>query len=257
MSPYIRDDSKNERRVALKTLLYVLIAAELIFVLIYAMPNVRKSKSKLPVKTVCAVTYVLIGIAAALASGGYFTSYAILLTIGAVFGAIGDYSLNMDPKSKKFIIGVGSFLIGHVFYTAAFATALVKNSALQKKQIIMLTISAAAVSLLVVAAGVLLKVSPGVGLPPVILYNLAISTMLVFAVSTAVNLIKNQGSGAYPAALMVSLGAVLFVVSDAVLAIIHFSKRKIKIPHAVNSWTYFPAQVMLALSIYFIQSLMV
>ncbi|MGI6773767.1 MAG: lysoplasmalogenase [Clostridiales bacterium] len=237
-------------------LLILSVIIELVLVLFYMYsPLVRKANRSLMAKTACAIAYVIIGICAAAASGGYSTPYAVLISIGAAFGAFGDYILDLNPRSIKFILGLGSFLIGHIFYTAAFAAQLLGNAAIKPPQILITVLSAIIVALILVAAGRKLEVEPGKGLVPVLMYVVAISTMLTFAAAASIEAVKAGKTAALPAAIAMSLGAALFTASDAVLAVNAFSKKKIKIHRAANPFTYFPAQTLLALSIYFVQSL--
>ncbi|HZJ77724.1 MAG TPA: lysoplasmalogenase [Clostridia bacterium] len=242
----------------MKALLLISVIAELIFVGFYIFsPLIKGGNKPLVAKTICAVTFVVIGVIAAFASGGYNTAYAVLISLGAAFGAFGDYALNMNTKSRRFLIGLVGFLIGHIFYASAFASMLIKISVLLLPQIFLLGLSVITVSLIIVAMGINLKVSLDKNLIPVLIYVLTISTMLVFAVAIAISMVKIEGIKSLSAALLIALGAMLFVVSDAVLAIKTFSKKTVNINRVVNPITYFSAQVMLGLSIYFVQFLTV
>ena len=55
-----------------------------------------------------------------------FSSYAITMLVGLVFGWIGDYFLHAKPTNAYFATGFTSFLIGHVFYIVAYVKALPK-----------------------------------------------------------------------------------------------------------------------------------
>ena len=74
---------------------------------------------------------------------------------------------------------------------------------------------------------------------PVILYILVISTMLFFGI----NVDRQLGALSY-----ISVGAVLFTISDTVLAFNKFYK-KIRFAEPIILSTYFIAQLLFALSI--------
>ncbi len=237
----------------MKTMLIISVILELIMVAFYMFsPLLSGGAKRLAAKTSCAVMFVIIGIFAALASGGYST-YAVLITIGAAFGAFGDYSLSLDVKNRRFVIGVGSFLIGHIFYTAAFIFMLTEISALTPLKIGLLVAAVFAISLIIVIIGIKLKVSPGEGLVPVLAYILIIITMFVFSVALAVSVSQNDGIAGTGAAICIVSGSLLFIASDAILALEAFTNGAYKISRHANPITYFSAQVLIGLSIYFIQ----
>lgn len=60
-------------------------------------------------------------IAAALLAGAVDSGYGQWVLAGLVLSAIGDVAL-LWRSSKLFLLGLGSFLLGHVAYVAAFAT---------------------------------------------------------------------------------------------------------------------------------------
>ena len=76
--------------------------------------------------------------------------------------------------------------------------------------------------------------------------------MLVFSVSLAVSLLAIGTGQNIGAAVCIATGAVMFVVSDIVLALRTFARDRFLINRFVNPLTYFPAQVLLGLSIYFV-----
>lgn len=236
----------------LKILLICSIIVEVLLLVFYVYsPLVRSGAKNLAAKMSCAVMYVVIGFLAAEASGGYST-YAALITTGAVFGAVGDFTLKTDVKSSRFFIGLGSFLTGHIFYSAAFVSMLCKITVLTPLKIFLLTASVIVFSLIVLTAGKKLRLLTEKFFLPVLLYVFSISTMLVFSVSLAVSLLAIGTGQNIGAAVCIAIGAVMFVVSDIVLALRTFARDRFLINRFVNPLTYFPAQVLLGLSIYFV-----
>lgn len=167
--------------------------------------------------------------AACLAVGVFLTlprtRFRWIVAIGLAFGAAGDLLLELDA----FVPGLVAFLIGHLLYVVAFVRLSSKPALL------------VAVPYLVV--GVLLTVFVAEGaddlLVPVIAYAVVISAMgwraaaLVGVVPTRV-------------AVPLAVGAGLFIVSDALIAIDRFRSE---IPGA--AWwimlTYLSAQALIAL----------
>ena len=209
--------------------LAVLLAALYIRVNQYGAPPV-----KLLLKTLASLAFVCLGLLGAARAGG---AYAWLTWIGLILGAAGDVLLQfMDcrPKDREpfFRAGLGAFLIGHVFYIVAFAL------------LGRVTGWAVLLAAVLFAALFLLQFPVRMDLNgqkvPVYAYAAVISVMTAFAV-------LSFGAGARGA--LVGLGGILFLVSDAILALIFFSPIREKSLPTWNLITYYAAQILLALSI--------
>lgn len=230
----------------LKILLICSIIVEALLLVFYVYsPLVRSGAKNLAAKMSCAVMYVVIGFLAAEASGGY-NAYAALITTGAIFGALGDLTLNMDVNSNRFFVGLGSFLTGHIFYSASFGLMLGKITELTPLKIFLTAAAAIVLSSILVAAGRKHGLLPKNFFLPVLLYVFSITAMLGFSLSLAIAIgsVRNIGAAVCVAAM--------FVVSDAVLALRTFARDRFSINRFVNPLTYFPAQVLIGLSIYFV-----
>ena len=233
----------------MKILLICSIIVEALLLVFYVYsPLVRSGAKNLAAKMSCAVMYVVIGFLAAEASGGY-NAYAALITTGAIFGALGDLTLNMDVNSNRFFVGLGSFLTGHIFYSASFGLMIGKITELTPLKIFLTAAAAIVLSSILVAAGRKHGLLPKKFFRPILLYVFSITAMLGFSLSLAIAIgsVRNIG-----AAVCVAAGAVMFVVSDAVLALRTFARDRFSINRFVNPLTYFPAQVLIGLSIYFV-----
>ena len=66
-------------------------------------------------KTLCSLGFVLLALSQGISSG-----YAWLILLGLICAAVGDVAL-MYRSDGAFMMGLGSFLLGHVLYTVAFA----------------------------------------------------------------------------------------------------------------------------------------
>lgn len=209
--------------------LAVLLAALYIRVNQYGAPPV-----KLLLKTLASLAFVCLGLLGAARAGG---AYAWLTWIGLILGAAGDVLLQfMDcrPKEREpfFRAGLGAFLIGHVFYIVAFALL----GRVTGWAVLLAAVLFAALFLLQFPARMDLKGQK----VPVYAYAAVISVMTAFAV-------LSFGAGARGA--LVGLGGILFLVSDAILALIFFSPIREKSLPTWNLITYYAAQILLALSI--------
>lgn len=209
--------------------LAVLLAALYIRVNQYGAPPV-----KLLLKTLASLAFVCLGLLGAARAGG---AYAWLTWIGLILGAAGDVLLQfMDcrPKDREpfFRAGLGAFLIGHVFYIVAFALL----GRVTGWAVLLAAVLFAALFLLQFPARMDLEGQK----VPVYAYAAVISVMTAFAV-------LSFGAGARGA--LVGLGGILFLVSDAILALIFFSPIREKSLPTWNLITYYAAQILLALSI--------
>lgn len=209
--------------------LAVLLAALYIRVNQYGAPPV-----KLLLKTLASLAFVCLGLLGAARAGG---AYAWLTWIGLILGAAGDVLLQfMDcrPKDREpfFRAGLGAFLIGHVFYIVAFALL----GRVTGWAVLLAAVLFAALFLLQFPARMDLKGQK----VPVYAYAAVISVMTAFAV-------LSFGAGARGA--LVGLGGILFLVSDAILALIFFSPIREKSLPTWNLITYYAAQILLAISI--------
>ena len=209
--------------------LAVLLAALYIRVNQYGAPPV-----KLLLKTLASLAFVCLGLLGAARAGG---AYAWLTWIGLILGAAGDVLLQfMDcrPKEREpfFRAGLGAFLIGHVFYIVAFALL----GRVTGWAVLLAAVLFAALFLLQFPARMDLKGQK----VPVYAYAAVIRVMTAFAG-------VSFGAGARGA--LVGLGGILFLVSDAILALIFFSPLREKSLPTWNLITYYAAQILLALSI--------
>lgn len=129
-----------------------------------------------------------------------------LLFAGFIFSAGGDISLSFAQKSEKFfLMGLGSFLVAHVLYVIAFAQNAQYSS--EKLPLIALWVVFA------IAMAVVLYPKLGEMRIPVFAYVAVILAMVIVA---------TLWQGARPTLLVA--GAVLFMLSDSMIAINKFLK---------------------------------
>ncbi len=149
--------------------------------------------------------------------------YYVLVCTGLIFCAIGDYTL------QWFIIGLTSFLIGHIFYIAAFSDGKAHVPASIKIVLVLYGASMA-----------IWMCSKLFGQDEVI---------LAIAVFAYISIILTMGWMSFKTgALYAKVGALSFIVSDSILAINKFI-LEVPFSHELIMFTYYGAQIFIALSI--------
>ena len=176
------------------------------------------------------LTILMAIVIAGTATGGPVAPYRALILAGLACSLVGDVFL-MLPE-KRFTAGLASFLAAHVCYVAAFAGASPGRAPL-------LPLGAAAAIGLTVA--VPLWPHLGRSRVPVAVYVGALVALLWQAAGWTV--LTGATSARFAAA-----GAVLFAISDAVLAHNRF-RRPFQAAQAVILSTYFVAQGLIAGSV--------
>ena len=149
--------------------------------------------------------------------------YYTLICIGLVFCAIGDYAL------QWFIFGLTSFLIGHIFYIAAFSGGA--------------------------------KPVPTVVKAPLLVYGMLMALwmcmtligndeiVLAIAVFAYISVILTMGWMSFrTGSTFAIIGALLFITSDSILAINKFI-TDVPFSHELIMFTYYGAQIFIACSI--------
>lgn len=154
----------------------------------------------------------------------HIKKYQLLIITGLLFCMIGDYTL------QWFLIGLTSFLIGHIFYIFAFSTANERQIPTWAKILLLLY----GASMTIWIAGSVFKTGEIILGIAVIAYISVILTMGWTAIKTGSTLATS--------------GALLFIASDSYLAINKFV-MPLALSHEVIMLTYYSAQLLIALSI--------
>ncbi len=177
-----------------------------------------------PLTIAIAMTIALTG------AGGPPPPYRALVLAGLACSLVGDVFLMLPVK--RFAAGLASFLVAHVCYVAAFASA-----------------SPARAPLLLLAAAVAIGAAVTVPLWPYLgRYRLPVA---VYVGALVAVLWQSAGWAARTGAVnarLAALGAVLFTASDAVLAHNRF-RRPFRAAQGVILSTYFIAQGLIAGSV--------
>ncbi len=134
------------------------------------------------------------------------------VALALVFSLMGDVLLIFVPKKDIFfLLGLSAFLIAHIFYIIFFHLVRIREKV--KSNIWLLLI------VVVYYAALIILLSPHLYemMLPVRIYGIVISFMFMLAMHML--FIKNKIAGKW-----MMLGALLFVISDSVLAIDKFYK---------------------------------
>lgn len=176
------------------------------------------------------LTMIFIIILAFLQDAVVSDSYKILIIIGLLFSIMGDVWL-MLPQDY-FVRGLVSFLVAHIFYIVAFLSIPTDTATFLIR-----------LPLFAVAGSVFLYLRPHLGKYrlPVMIYILVILGMGLFAPNRYYDY-KDTGG------ILAVAGALLFMLSDSVLAVNKFAKP-FPAAQAIILSTYFAAQWLIALSI--------
>lgn len=181
-----------------------------------------------PVSTLLVIAVALLSFL----TPGAQPSFTLWIALGLVLSLGGDVAL-MFKTNKAFRIGLVLFLLAHLVYSVAF-TAF---NGFQPQDLITGAV------LLVLAVIVFLYLKPGLGnmQGPVIFYILVICLMVNRAISTFFG-----DTFSITQAWLVTIGAVLFWLSDLILAINRF-RHPFK-AQRLSLFLYYGGQLLIALS---------
>ena len=186
-------------------------------------------------KAAASVMFILTAVFSYKYSGKNKKTFIIML-IGFIFALGGDVFLSFGSSGIFFVLGLGSFSLAHIFYTAAFCS-LVKFS--PKDLIPALIIAVPTICFAVFNDSFNFN---GM-LPLVVLYTILISVM----VSKAISLLRLENKN-MPSVLFSIIGAVLFFISDFILVFVFFYDKDFTLLPYLNLIIYYSGQALLALS---------
>ena len=176
------------------------------------------------------LTMIWIILIALLAESRVSSFYKYMIVAGLICSLLGDIFLMLP--SDRFVPGLLSFLVAHLFYIAAFASGGARLNAIRY-----------AIPFLIYGSMMLWILLPHLGRMklPVIVYLIVIMVMAWQALSRWLGT-EQAGSG------LAFFGALLFTVSDSILAVNRFKGRVEHAQFYILS-TYFTAQWLIALSV--------
>lgn len=158
----------------------------------------------------------------------------LLVGLALLFSFIGDILLMFTDKSAHFFMfGLISFLIAHVFYIIQFSRNRNKNKSILIPLLLLLILGGSIFWFL--------KDSLGAMLFPVAIYMTIILTMVLFA-------FLRKGSASKKSFELIMVGAILFLISDSILAINKF-KSPVPLSGVWIMGTYGLAQLLIVLGV--------
>jgi len=189
-----------------------------------------------PMTTLTIISVVL----TALPQSRSVPSYAIWILAGLVFSLIGDIALMFETQKTAFLIGLGSFFMAHTCYL----TGIFIPSGFDWWDILIFLI------LMGGSWAVYRVLRPNLNEMkiPVIAYIIIILLMVERAVSAPLGV---NSALHLTSSLLLAIGAVLFWISDLVLALHLFHKPNPKVG-LMNLVPYFTGQLLIALSARFL-----
>ena len=167
----------------------------------------------------------------------YSVGGPLLLALALMASAAGDAALAAEEE-RWFLPGLIAFLLAHLLYVALFATGSAGMGILIAEPLRGLWVLAIAIAALILLSR-LLPAVPAAMRMPVIVYALAIAAMGIVSVTVP--------------GYVVAVGATLFIVSDAILAIRKYLMAETS-PHEVWAgyavWVfYYAAQLIITLGV--------
>ncbi len=208
----------------------IVLAAVILMAALLHFEKHRVPPVKTGVKTMLSALFIL----TAVVQPHPMPTYYHLILIGLCLGLIGDVCLALE-RDSAFRLGLVAFLLGHVFYIAAFWRLTQPNYWVSPLNIVV-----AAAAYLIFRW---LKPHLGRMLIPVAAYIIVITMMMVAAVAAGRNP-HLKGSGTW----LIILGAAAFYLSDLFVARDRFVKNEF-INRLIGLPLYYAGQFMLAFSV--------
>ncbi len=206
-------------------------------------------------KMICSTAFVSIGVLSMIIADNKST-FAIMMLTGLVFGWLGDYFLHAKPTNTYFALGLVSFMLGHIVYIACY----IRSLPVVAPDYNMLNIPEIITAVILLTVAIILAKKFNVEFSMkllkfgVIVYTIILIIMFVKASSLGINYCLTGAPYGALAVIVLTLGSLCFVLSDATLGLILFGGQKRNKPLKVfNIVTYFAGQAMLASSILFIK----
>ena len=166
---------------------------------------------------------------------GQMNGFHRLILSALVFSWLGDVTLHLQGKNDMFfIIGLSCFLLAQVIYLIAFFSTKGENVLFFKKFYLIIPVILYGIIMLYILYNHLGEMKV-----PVIIYTIVILTMLTAALNRQ-NKVNRQSY------ILVLVGAILFVLSDSILAINKFGYPFI-LSRVANMTTYILAQYLIVL----------
>lgn len=199
-------------------------------------------------KSVSSLCYLLTAVFA-LINNSQAYSYGSLIIMGGALGLVGDILLDLKGlyKNEEKVYLKGGFiffLVGHIFYISA-----ILNSIKMKWWLILIAcVISIAIGIGTVLSANIMKVHYGAYRRIVAIYVAFLSMTMVCSIFAAIVSHFQKGY------VIIAIGSVLFLLSDAVLSNTFFGRGKDKKIHIfINHFLYYAGQYLIAASVMFVK----
>lgn len=206
------------------------------------------SVNNLLFKSVSSLCYLLTAVFALINNNEAYT-YGSLIIMGGALGLVGDILLDLKGiyKSEEKIYLKGGFiffLVGHIFYTCAVIYSL----RIKWWLVLIATVVSVLIGVGTVLSANIMKVHYGAYRRIVAIYVAFLAMTMVISVIAAFVSHFQKGY------VLLMIGSVLFLLSDAVLSNTFFGRGKDKPIHLfINHFLYYAGQYLIAASVMFVE----
>ncbi len=200
------------------------------------------SKYGFKIKMLCAFMYLATGVLSAVALYRV-TLYSLLILTALIFGVLGDFFLSYK-EDRYFPVGILFFALGHIVYSVTFLLVGEMRAIDYIVPVLILTM----IMFIPIVFIIKVKIDLGKLEIPILIYGLILLFFFVCGVTKGIIAIR---AGNLSFGLCMILGASLFIASDIMLGLKSGGMELPEILRHAVTYTYFPAQTLFALSIYF------
>lgn len=224
---------------------YIVLSVGIVVSLIFCWERrLGYSVKNLIFKSVSSLCYLLTAVFALITNYKAYT-YGSLIIMGGALGLVGDILLDLkglykEQESTYLKGGFIFFLIGHIFYISA----VVNSIKMDWYWVVGAAALSAIIGIVTVLSANLMKVHYGA-------YRQIVAVYVAFlAMTSVVSVIAVFISHFHISYIIMSVGAILFLLSDAVLSNTFFGRGKDKKHHLfINHFLYYAGQYLIAASV--------
>lgn len=229
---------------------FFLIIGILATILFITKRTARVTIDVVAIKSVASMGFILSGLFFFIYNEACPDFLGVFTVGGACFGMLGDIVLDLkysklNEADRCTNLGFWTFLIGHIFYSIA----MVSTYGIELTNIICVAIGIISGIIIAVATEKVMNLEYGKFKKITILYTAVLCMTLGFAGGYTITECYTLHS------VLLNIGFALFVLSDAFLAGLYFSKKEEHRTNrkaiVLNHATYFAAQYIIALSLAF------
>jgi uncharacterized membrane protein YhhN len=225
-------------------MVYPFLVLAVVMMMIYITVELtQKPLFALFIKALASLSFILLGVTRLLFVQSAYPESLGWILLGLACGLIGDIVLALRPLRPKeedktiIVLGIISFAMGHLFYLVGLST--IQNLSWMSYGMGMIAM------VIVVIMSKVMKFDMGIARMPSYVY----AYMIFLMIGQGVFLMTISAQNV--AYLIFMLGAILFGISDLILAPIYYTPQSSKMMVVLNLVTYYGAQILIALSLWY------